>query len=174
MDGVPIPFRQDVIMEIIGESELTACKSGPGALLYVADLVSDSQLVLDFTCELAERRGAQLELLHVIDPEKSSSRPDAQMSIQYSLEALARSLKSLKGNTRALLLFGHPEDVISKRAAETGATMIAFTVSGSSNKRIQKMLVRHLTQTCKCPVLLISPYSVVEMRNSLRSGAALD
>lgn len=152
--------------------EFAASNSGTRGLLYVTDLVSDSQDALKFACELAERHGAQLELLYVIDPDKASSRPDAQMGIQYSLEALARSLRDLKRNTRARLLFGHPEDVISKRAAETKATLIAFPVSDSSGKQTQKELVRHLTRTCACPVLLFSAFSIMKMRNSLRCEVA--
>ena len=160
-------------MGFSGNGELAASNSGAGGLLYVTDLVSDSQDVLEFACELAERQGAQLELLHVIDPEKASSRPDAQMGIQYSLEALARSLRNLKRNTRARLLFGHPEDVISKRATETRATLIAFPVTDASNNRAQKALVRHLTQSCTCPVLMFSTLSVLKMRNDLRCEVAI-
>jgi nucleotide-binding universal stress UspA family protein len=153
--------------------EFAAGNSGIGGFLYVTDLVSDSQDVLEFACELAERQGAQLELLYVIDPEKASSRPDAQMGIQYSLESLARRLRDLKRNIRARLLFGHPEDVISKRAAETKATLIAFPVSDSSGNRDQKALVKHLNQTCACPVLMFSALSIMKMRNSLRCEAVL-
>jgi nucleotide-binding universal stress UspA family protein len=167
MNGIPIQVRQEVRMGLSESEELAASDSGTGDLLYVTDLVSDNQDALEFACELAEKRGAHLELLYVIDPEKASSRPDGQMGIQYSLEALARSLRNLKRNARARLLFGHPEDVISKRAAETRATLIAFSVGGSSRKRVQKALIRHLTKTCACPVLMFSALSIMKMRSSL-------
>jgi nucleotide-binding universal stress UspA family protein len=167
MNGTPTQVHQEAIMGFSQNEELAAGNSGTGDLLYVTDLVSDNQEVLEFACELAERQGANLEILHVIDPEKASSKPDAQMGIQYALEALARSLKNLKRNTRARLLFGHPEDVISKRAAETRATLIAFSGGGSSRKRVQKTLIRHLTKTCACPVLMFSALSIMKMRSSL-------
>lgn len=154
-------------MSLSENEEMAASNSGKGDLLYVTDLVSDNQSALEFACELAEKRGAQLELLYVIDPEKVSSRPDAQMGIQYALEALARSLKHLKGKTRARLLFGHPEAVISKRAAETRAALIAFSVGDSSKKLVQKALVRNLAKTCACPVLMFSALSILKMRSSL-------
>jgi nucleotide-binding universal stress UspA family protein len=167
MNGLLIQFRQEEIMGLNKSEESSVSDSGAGELLYVTDLVSDNQDVLEFACELAERQGAHLELLHVIDPEKASSRPDAQMGIQYALEALARSLKNLKRNTRARLLFGHPEDVISKRAAESRATLIAFPVGDTSRKRVQKALIRNLTKTCACPVLMLSALSIMKMRGSL-------
>jgi nucleotide-binding universal stress UspA family protein len=173
MNGKPIQVRQEARMGISESEEPAARNSGAGDLLYVTDLVSDNQDALEFACEVAEKRGAHLELLYVIDPEKASSRPDAQMGIQYSLEALARSLRNLKRNARARLLFGHPEDVISKRAAETKATLIAFPMDDSSSKRVQKALVRHLTRTCACPVLLFSAFSIIKMRNSLPSEVAI-
>lgn len=147
--------------------ESAASDSGARELLYVTDLVSDSRDVLEFASELAERQGAHLELLHVIDPEKASSRPDAQMGIQYALEALARSLKNLKRNTRARLMFGHPEEVISKRAAESRATLIAFSVVDSSGKRVQEALIRNLSKTCSCPVMMLSALSIMKMRSRL-------
>ncbi len=154
-------------MELSKTEESVASDSRGGELLYVTDLVNDSEDVLEFVCELAERQGAHLELLHVIDPEKASSRPDAQMGIQYALEALAHSLKSLKWNTRARLMFGHPEEVISKRAAESRATLIAFPVGDTSRKRVQNALIRSLTKTCACPVLMLSALSIMKMRSGL-------
>ena len=159
-------------MGISGDEESAASNVGTGDLLYVTDLVSEDQDALKFACELAEKRGAHLELLYVIDPEKASSRPDAQMGIQYSLEALARSLRDLKRNTRARLLFGHPEEVISRRAAETKATLIAFPLNCSTSKRVQKALVKHLTRTCACPVLLFSAFSIIKMRTCLQCEVA--
>ncbi len=116
MNGVLNQVRQEERMGLSENEELAASNSGTGDLLYVTDLVSDNEGALEFASELAEKRSDQLELLYVIDREKASSRPDAQMGIQYALEALARSLKHLKRSTRVRLLFGRPEDVISKRA----------------------------------------------------------
>jgi nucleotide-binding universal stress UspA family protein len=128
-----------------------------GTLLYVTDFAGDSQKVLEFAGELADRYDARLELLYITDPEHTPSRPDAQMGVQYTLEALARSLKHLKNNARALLLFGNPEHVISKRAADTNATLITFPLSGSESDRVLKRLARRLTKKCACPVLIFPP-----------------
>jgi nucleotide-binding universal stress UspA family protein len=137
-----------------------------GALLYVTDLVNDSQEILEFACELAENQGAKLEILHVIDPQETSSSPDAQMGIQFSLESLARSLRNLRNGTQAHLLFGRPEVVISRHALDTKAALIAISESAPSKQLVQRALVRRLSQTCTCPVLLFSTFSVIGMRNS--------
>ena len=126
------------------------------ALLYVTDIVSDSPEFLAFALKVAEKHGSNLELLQVIDPGQTSSNPDAHMGVQYSLETLARSLKTLKKNTRALLLFGRPEEVISKRAADIKASVIAFPLDGSVRDRGKKSLAHRLIQKCACPVLTFS------------------
>jgi nucleotide-binding universal stress UspA family protein len=134
------------------------------ALLYVSDSVSDSPEFLEFALKMAERHGGNLELLQVVDPGQASSNPDAHMGAQYSLERLARSLKALKRNAHALLLFGHPESVISKRAADIRATVIAFPLDGSARDRSKKSLAQRLIQKCACPVLTFSLFSESAMR----------
>jgi hypothetical protein len=129
------------------------------ALLYVTDSVSDSPEFLAFAVKMAERHGGNLELLQVVDPGQTSSNPDAHMGVQYSLERLARSLKALKRNAHALLLFGHPETVISKRAADIRATVIAFPLDGSASDRGKTNLAQRLIQKCACPVLTFSLFS---------------
>ena len=152
-------------MGIRGNGLLGQNGFGTGRLLYVTDLLNDSQDVLEFACGLAEKHGAQLEILHIIDPEQTSSNPDAQMGIQYSLESLARNLRNLRRNTQARLLFGHPEDVISRRAAETRAALVAISESCFLNRQAQNALVSRLSQTCTCPVVILSALSVMGMRN---------
>ncbi len=152
-------------METHENGQLKEDGQGTGALLFVTDLVNDSQEVLEFACELAENHGAKLEILHVIDPQQTSSSPDAQMGIQFNLESLARSLRNLRNGTQAHLLFGRPEVVISRRASDTKAALIAISESAPSNKQVQRALVRRLSQTCACPVLLFSAFSVIGMRN---------
>src|SRR5665213_1056356 len=128
------------MMPLVEERRPATNDSDERALLYVTDSVSDSPEFLAFALKVAERHGANLELLQVVDPGQASSNPDAHMGAQYNLEALARSLKALKKNAHALLLFGHPESVISKRAADIKATVIAFPLDGSAKDRGKKSL----------------------------------
>ena len=147
-----------------------ATKDDESALLYVTDSVSDSPEFLAFALKMAERHGANLELLQVVDPGRASSNPDAHMGAQYSLETLARSLKALKRNAHALLLFGSPEAVISKRAADINATVIALPLDGSPKDRSKRSLAQRLIQKCTCPVLTYSLFSGA----SIRSGPQRD
>ena len=134
----------------------------PRKLLYVTNCSGDSEAALDFASALAARNGAHLELLHVIDPGHTPSKPDAQMEVQFRLETLARSLKHLKKNADALLLYGAPEDVILKRAAQIRPTLIAIPLNGSPSDDSTMRLVRRLTRRCPFPVLTLLPGSEEE------------
>jgi nucleotide-binding universal stress UspA family protein len=128
-----------------------------GTLLFVTDPAEDSLNVLEFACALAQRHRARLELVHVIDPEHIPTMPDAQMDIQYRLEALARSLRNLNTSARAILLFGKPEHVLRERAEDVKATLIAIALNGSATDRVQKRLAEDLSRNCDCPVLTLPP-----------------
>jgi len=130
-----------------GESSQT------GTLLYVTDLVSDSDESLDLACQLAESQGIHLELVHVVDLGHSPSRPDAQMGIQYRLEALARRLRHPHSRVVSSLLFGAPEEVISRRASTVKAKIIAFPSNDSLTARSQDRLVMRLKKRVGCPVV---------------------
>jgi nucleotide-binding universal stress UspA family protein len=128
-----------------------------GTLLFVTNPANDSQPVLEFACALAQKHHACLELVHVVDPGHISSMPDAQMGIQYKLEALARNLRSLSRSAQAILLFGKPEHVLLERAEEIKAILIAIALNGSATDRVQKRLAGYLARKCHCPVLTVPP-----------------
>ena len=128
-----------------------------GTLLFVTDPAKDSLNVLEFACALAQRHRARLELVHVIDPGHILSMPDAQMGIQYRLEALARSLRNLNRSAQAVLLFGKPLHVLRERAEDVKATLIAIALNGSATDRVQKRLAKDLARKCGCPVLTLPP-----------------
>jgi nucleotide-binding universal stress UspA family protein len=134
-----------------------AGSSHAGTLLFVTNPVNDGQSVLEFACTLAQRHRARLELVHVVDPEHISSMPDAQMGIQYKLEAMARNLRSLSRSAQAILLFGKPERVLRERAQDIKAILIAIALNGSISDRVQKRLAGYLARNCNCPVLTVPP-----------------
>lgn len=142
-------------MEFCEENESVTSSRKAGTLLFVADFVTGNPDVLDFACELAERQNADLQLLHVIDPERTHSSPDAQMGAQYSLEMLAQKARALKRSAVSLLSFGSPENVIPKRAAEVNASLVVLPLNGSAADRLQRRLARRLRSRCSCPVLAI-------------------
>ncbi len=147
--------QREAIMTIRGNKRLATSDSDTGALLCVTDFVGDGRAFLEFTSKLAEKHGTHIELLHVVNPEQTPSKPDAQIGAQYCLEALARTLKTLKRDARALLLFGRPEDVIAKRAADIRATLIALTFDGAARDK-NKTLAHSLKVKCACPVVTFS------------------
>jgi hypothetical protein len=154
----------EAAMEILEKGHLTPSAPEAGALLYVTDCVSDSQESLEYACKLAEKHGVHVELLHVIDPERTPSSPDAHIGAQYSIEAFARSLRTIKSNARALLLFGRAEDVIAKRAAAIKATLVAFQLDGSTRDSSKTTLAHRLNKRCACPVLTFSRFPGAAMQ----------
>lgn len=136
-------------------------------LLFVTDPIDDRENVLEFACELANRYRVDLELCHVVDPDHSPSMPDGQTGIQYRLEALARTLRRLKKGVQAILLFGKAEHVVSARAANIKATLIAVALNGSKTDRIRKRLAQNLAHECDCPVMTLPPDVRVEDAPSL-------
>ncbi len=131
-------------------------QSTSGTLLYVTDLEGDSDEALASVCEMADRNCVDLELVHVVDVQRAPSSPDAQMGILYRLETLARRLRNIRRNVASLLLFGTPEDVISKRAWDIKAKLVAFGINGASSRDIQRKLVRRVRRRVSCPVVIIA------------------
>lgn len=126
-----------------------------GMLLYVTDLVNDTNEDLDLACELAASHGIHLEMIHVVDLDHAHSNPDAQMSIQFRLDALATSLRHLKRNVASILLFGSPEDVISRRAKEIKANLIAFAFNGQPSAMAHDGLIKRVERKVACPVVVL-------------------
>jgi hypothetical protein len=132
-------------------------QSAPGGtLLLVTDPLNDSPDVLRYASELAHSGGVRLELLHVITGQTPS---DEWISIRNRLNSLARSLGSLGRNDEAILLFGDPEQVVSQRAADIRATLIAVVLSGSPSDRSRMRLAESLGHKCDCPVVTLPPDS---------------
>jgi nucleotide-binding universal stress UspA family protein len=131
-----------------------------GALLYVTELTDDSPEALDLALELAASHGVRLEMIHVVDLDHVQSSPDGQMGIQFRLDALARSLRHLKHNVASILLFGSPEDVITRRAHEIKAKLIAFARHGQSSAAAQAAMVKRVGSKVTCPVVVLPVPSI--------------
>lgn len=127
-----------------------------GTLLYVTELDNDSSESLDLAVELAASNGIGLEMIHVVDLNHAHPGPDGQMGIQFRLEALARSLRHVKRSVTSILLFGCPEDVVTSRAREINAKLIAFPSHRQRSAASQVAMVKRLGNTVACPVVLLS------------------
>ncbi len=130
-------------------------KSIEGTLLYVTELVGDPDEALTIDSDLGEDHGRHLELLHVIDLEHTPSNPDAQMGIQYRLDALAAKLRTLKWDVVTMLLFGFAEDKIPKRAKQIQATLIAFRPNNTPSAGKQECLCASIKRKVGCPVVVL-------------------
>lgn len=126
-----------------------------GTLLYVTELADNSTEVLDLALELAASHCVRLELIHVVDLDHAQPGPDGLMGVQFRLDALARSLRHLKHNVASTLLFGSPEDVITRRAHEIKAKLIAFARHGQTSAAAQAAMVKRLGRKVTCPVVVL-------------------
>jgi nucleotide-binding universal stress UspA family protein len=127
-----------------------------GPVLYVTEAGSDTDDALEAVCDLADAKHGQIELIHVVDLAHVASKPDAHMGIQHRLEMLARKLKKVERNVVSVLLFGSPEDVISKRATEVRAKLIAFDSYSGSSPKARRGLIDRLMRRVSCPVVILS------------------
>ncbi len=130
--------------------------SASGTLLYVIELDSDSSESLDLAFELAESKGVGLEMIHVVDLNHACPGPDGQMGIQFLLDALTRSLRHLKRSFTSVLLFGHPEDVVTRRAREVNAKLIAFPSRGQRSAAAQVAMVKRVGNNVACQVVVLN------------------
>jgi nucleotide-binding universal stress UspA family protein len=136
------------------QNELVVKNRSKGrSVLVVADFLTSGDHILEFASELAKRYDAHLELMQVIDPRRSHSNPDSDMGAQFNLEVFADKLRTLRMSVVSLLSFGHPEDVIPKRAAAIQASLIIFPLTSSEIGRAKKGLINRLIRKCRCPVL---------------------
>lgn len=126
-------------------------------LLLVTDLSSSSEATLQSVCLSAATQCEQVELIYVVDPERTSSRPDAQMGIQYRLDTMLQSLKRVHSGVRSVLLFGSPEAAIVQRANQAKAKLIALSWNPASSNQVQQGLVRRLMRRLTCPIVILPP-----------------
>ena len=132
---------------------VTPNSSTSGTLLYVTELDNDSSESLDLAFELAESKGIGLEMIHVVDLKFARPGPDGQMGIQFRLDALTRSLRHFKRSFTSVLLFGHPEDVVTRRAREINAQLIAFPGRGQQSAAAQVAMIKRVGSKVACPVV---------------------
>jgi nucleotide-binding universal stress UspA family protein len=151
-------------------SEPSMQRAPGGTLLLITDPLNDSADVLHFASELAHSGGARLELLHVITPQTPS---EERISIRNRLTSLVKSLGSLQRNDEAILLFGNPEQVVSQRAEEIQATLIAVVLNGSPSDRFQIRLAERLAHRCECPVVNLPPDSGTRSEQSFSTRDCL-
>lgn len=131
-----------------------------GTLLYLTELDQDARESLELASQLAMRKGIGLEMIHVVDLVHARPGPDAQMGIQFRLDALANTLRHLKRSVTSVLMFGSQEEVVTKRAQETNVKLIAFPSHGQRSAAAQAAMVKRVGSKVACPVVILNPHSV--------------
>ncbi len=153
----PIPTsRRELSMQNQTNISVTQSSSTSGPLLYVTELDNDSSESLDLAFELAESKGIGLEMVHVVDLKFARPGPDGQMGVQFRLDALTRSLRHFKRSFTSVLLFGHPEDVVTRRAREINAQLIAFPGRGQQSAAAQVAMIKRVGSKVACPVVVLN------------------
>ncbi len=127
-----------------------------GNVLCVTDLSQEAEQSLEWAHLAADKRGVNLELIHVVDLSRARSMPDAQMGVQFILESLARKLQLAKDTVTATLLFGSPDRAIAKRANDGNASLIVFAAGGEPSAISRQMMMTRIRSLVTCPVIDLS------------------
>jgi nucleotide-binding universal stress UspA family protein len=109
---------------------------------------------LSFAGYFAIQMGAQLELLHIVDPEHKSA------SLRYHeqrCEERARSLRTQGSRVSWALFYGQAEDQIVTRTIETRASLVLFGLHPSGKKMIDcpDSVLSATIRRVHCPVMAV-------------------
>src|ERR671930_86804 len=140
-------------------------------ILYATDYSQASERALDQAVQLAKQNGAELWVVHVLEPItpyvtgddygstelylrlEETNKKDAQSSMQK----LMQKLKKLKVNAKSLLLKGSTHDQIIKAARSKKADMIVIGTHGRTGltKLFMGSVAGKVVSTAQCPVLTV-------------------
>ena len=140
-------------------------------ILYATDYSQASARALDQAVQLAKQNGAELWVVHVLEPVtpyvtgddygstelylrlEETNKRDAQSSMQK----LMQKLKQLKVNAKSLLLKGSTHDQIIKAARSKKADMIVIGTHGRTGltKLFMGSVAGKVVSTAQCPVLTV-------------------
>ena len=140
-------------------------------ILYATDYSKASARALDQAVQLAKQNGAELWVVHVLEPVtpyvtgddygstelylrlEETNKKDAQSSMQK----LMQKLKKLKVNAKSLLLKGSTHDQIIKAARSKKADMIVIGTHGRTGltKLFMGSVAGKVVSTAQCPVLTV-------------------
>ncbi len=137
-------------------------------ILCPLDLDDESSFsALDYACDLAERNGATLYLLHVARtptpdmdaPVSIGPHPHWEVEAQCALEKLARERLDAKVAFEVMVRGGIPETVILRLAAELNMDLIVMATHGRTG--LAHLLLGSVAETvireAPCPVLTVRP-----------------
>ena len=140
-------------------------------ILYATDYSKASAPALDEAVALAKQNGAELLVLHVIDPVppyvtgediggaesymklEATTKQEAQASMQKIIE----KLKKLKVNAKSLLLRGTTHEQIVRTAKNRRANLIVIGTHGRTglSKLLMGSVASRVVSMAHCPVLTV-------------------
>lgn len=140
----------------------------PKVILCPTDLSERAEAAIDYACELANKLGATLHLVHVLGvpmmgvPELGMALTSATIDTmvveqQTALDDLARSKAPKCQIGQAVLRTGEARDVINQTAKELGADLIVIGTHGRTGvaRVLLGSVAESIVRTAPCPVLTV-------------------
>jgi universal stress protein A len=140
-------------------------------ILYATDYSKASARALDEAIALAKQNGAELLVLHVIDPVPAyvagediggaelymKLEQTTQQDAETSMNKLMEKLRKLKVNAKSLLLRGTPPEQIVRTAKNRRANLIVIGTHGRTglSKLLMGSVANKVVSTAHCPVLSV-------------------
>ena len=150
-------------------------------ILCPIDFSDSSHAALRTACDLARRFGAQIDLLHVIEPLPTSELMVAQ-PYDYPLERVRGELSRLPPSdmgpqpVRRAVKIGYPADVIIACAREIDADLIVLGTHGRTGLThlLLGSVAERVVQRAPCPVLVTRLKSAAKTETPAEGAARAD
>jgi universal stress protein A len=142
-----------------------------GRILYATDYSKASARALDEAVALAKQNGAELLVLHVIDPVSAyvtgediggaelymKLEETTKQEAESSMKKLMDKLSKLKLNAKSLLLRGTAHDQIVRAAKSRRVNLIVIGTHGRTglSKLLMGSVANQIVSRAHCPVLTV-------------------
>lgn len=134
-------------------------------IICATDLSDFSNIAITYGLGLARVFDAALHVCHVVDLTGTAiyrqgfyapAAMEAQ-ALQYAEEQLGALSERYKANWRTLLKTGHPADMLTRSALETGADLAVIAAHGRSGLKrlVIGSVTERLMRTLPCPMLVV-------------------
>ena len=140
-------------------------------ILYATDYSRASARALDEAIALAKQNGAELLVLHVVDPVPAyvagediggaelymKLEQTAQEDAETAMNKLMEKLRKLKVNAKSLLIRGTAPEQIVRAAKNRRANLIVIGTHGRTglSKLLMGSVANKVVSTAHCPVLSV-------------------
>ena len=141
---------------ILGPRALLHDREAPPIQKILCAVISDDSPdgVLSFAGRFATQLGAELELVHVIDP---AHREVANMTSDNLRAEWAARLREHGTGVTLTLVHGIPDDAVARQAAKSKASLILFGLHRTGNKSVDCAdgVVSATIREAHCPVMTV-------------------